>query len=59
MRSRKKKESKPKPAKHHVADAAAVDANGWPKGYVDSFTGVPEDFVRPPQGELTERAQFD
>jgi antitoxin VapB len=26
-------------------------ARGWPEGYVESFTGVPDDFVRPPQGE--------
>jgi virulence-associated protein VagC len=26
-------------------------AHGWPEGYVDSFSGVPEDFERPPQGK--------
>jgi antitoxin VapB len=22
----------------------------WPAGYVESFTGIPDDFARPPQG---------
>ncbi|MBI6545757.1 MAG: AbrB/MazE/SpoVT family DNA-binding domain-containing protein [Cyanobacteria bacterium NC_groundwater_1444_Ag_S-0.65um_54_12] len=22
----------------------------WPEGYVESFSGIPADFVRPPQG---------
>ena len=24
-------------------------AQGWPEGYVDSFTGIPDDFERPAQ----------
>jgi hypothetical protein len=28
----------------------------WPEGYVDSFAGIPEDFVRPPQGEVEKRS---
>ncbi len=27
----------------------------WPEGWVESFAGVPEDFVRPPQGEAEKR----
>jgi len=27
-------------------------ANHWPAGYVESFTGVPDDFTRPPQGKV-------
>ncbi len=27
----------------------------WPEGYVESFAGVPDDFARPPQGEVEER----
>jgi antitoxin VapB len=27
----------------------------WPEGYVESFTGVPGDFMRSPQGEVEER----
>lgn len=30
----------------------------WPEGYVQSFAGVPEDFVRPPQGELEKRRKL-
>jgi antitoxin VapB len=32
-------------------------SQGWPEGYVDSFAGVPDDFVRPPQGEIGKRAR--
>ena len=27
----------------------------WPERYVESFTGVPTDFVRPPQGKVDKR----
>ena len=27
----------------------------WPEGYVDSFAGMPEDFVRPSQGGIEKR----
>ncbi|HEX7678461.1 MAG TPA: AbrB/MazE/SpoVT family DNA-binding domain-containing protein [Thermoanaerobaculia bacterium] len=27
----------------------------WPEGYVDSFTGIPDDFARPSQGEIEKR----
>lgn len=27
----------------------------WPEGYVESFSGLPEDFSRPPQGRLEKR----
>ena len=30
----------------------------WPEGYVESFTGVPDDFVRPPQGQVEKRAKL-
>jgi antitoxin VapB len=30
-------------------------AQDWPEGWVASFAGVPEDFVRPPQGEIEKR----
>jgi len=33
-------------------------ARGWPEGYVESFTGVPDDFVRPPQGETDLRRKL-
>jgi hypothetical protein len=62
MSSRKRNEGKPlkpEPAKRKVSDAATVDANGWPTGYVESFVGLPGDFERPPQGELEEREPFD
>jgi antitoxin VapB len=28
---------------------------GWPKGYVESFAGIPDDFDRPPQGARKRR----
>lgn len=31
---------------------------GWPDGYFDSLGGVPDDFVRPPQGKLTRRRKL-
>jgi antitoxin VapB len=30
--------------------------DGWPEGYVESFTGVPRDFSRPPQRKVEKRA---
>ena len=27
----------------------------WPEGYVESFSGVPSDFERPPQGSVEKR----
>jgi len=30
-------------------------AHEWPEGYVESFAGIPDDFIRPPQGEVDER----
>ena len=30
----------------------------WPTGYVESFTGVPEDFERPPQGQVDKRRKL-
>jgi len=34
-------------------------ANDWPAGYVASFTGAPDDFVRPAQGEHERRESFE
>lgn len=33
-------------------------AQDWPEGYVESFTGVPEDFARPPQGAVEKRQKL-
>jgi antitoxin VapB len=33
-------------------------AKGWPEGYVDSFTGVSDDFARPPQGDVEKRRKI-
>jgi antitoxin VapB len=30
----------------------------WPEGYVESFTGVPDDFERPVQGSVDERRKL-
>jgi len=33
-------------------------AEEWPEDYVASFTGVPEDFARPRQGEVEKRRKL-
>jgi antitoxin VapB len=33
-------------------------ANEWPAGYVESFAGIPSDFIRPPQGEVEKRTSL-
>jgi antitoxin VapB len=33
-------------------------AHEWPAGYVESFTGVPDDFVRPAQGKVEKRRKL-
>ncbi len=33
-------------------------AEGWPEGYVESFTGVPDDLERPPQGTIDKRQKL-
>lgn len=41
---------------HREGDAVILEpADDWPEGYVASFAGAPDDFVRPPQGEVDER----
>jgi len=30
----------------------------WPAGWVESFAGVPEDFDRPPQGQVDKRRKL-
>ena len=30
-------------------------SDDWPEGYVESFTGVPDDFSRPRQGKVEKR----
>jgi antitoxin VapB len=34
-------------------------ADDWPEGYVESFAGAPEDFVRPTQGNAGEREKLE
>jgi antitoxin VapB len=34
-------------------------ADEWPEGYVESFSGIPEDFARPTQGEDDRREKLD
>lgn len=33
-------------------------AEDWPENYVASFTGIPDDFERPPQGEVEKRRKL-
>lgn len=38
-------------------DAVILEpADEWPEGYVESFSGIPEDFTRPAQG-VTDRRE--
>ena len=30
----------------------------WPEGYLESFTGIPDDFSRPAQGEADKRTSL-
>jgi hypothetical protein len=32
-------------------------SKAWPEGYVESFTGAPEDFERPAQGTMEQIGQ--
>ncbi len=42
-----------------VGDAVILEpADDWPEGYVESFAGVAEDFLRPPQGEAERREKL-
>jgi hypothetical protein len=38
-----------------VKAEAVRQPKGWPAGYVKSFSGLPDDFARPPQGRLAEK----
>ena len=41
---------------HREGQAVVVEpANEWPEGYVESFAGAPDDFIRPSQGEVDRR----
>lgn len=31
---------------------------GWPEGWVESFSGMPDDFERPPQGKFEKRKKL-
>ena len=35
--------------------AVILEPDDWPEGWVESFAGVPSDFIRPEQGKLDER----
>jgi antitoxin VapB len=44
---------------HREGNAVILEPSGeWPERYVESFTGVPEDFVRPPQGIAEKRRKL-
>lgn len=44
---------------HREGQTVVVEpADEWPEGYVDSFSGVPDDFARPPQGEVEKRTSL-
>jgi virulence-associated protein VagC len=42
-----------------VGDAIILEpADDWPDGYVESFSGVPASFERPPQGRADRREKL-
>lgn len=44
---------------HREGSAVILEpAREWPEGYIESFAGVPEDFHRPPQGEVEKRRKL-
>lgn len=44
---------------HRQGRAVVVEpAHEWPDGYVESFAGLSEDFSRPAQGEVEQRASL-
>jgi len=44
---------------HRQGQALVLEpADEWPDGYVESFTGAPDDLARPPQGKTDEREKL-
>jgi antitoxin VapB len=44
---------------HREGNSVVLEPNQeWPEGYVESFTGVPDDFARPPQGTPEKRRKL-
>lgn len=44
---------------HREGKAVVLEpASQWPENWVESFAGVPDDFVRPPQGEVEKRSSL-
>jgi antitoxin VapB len=44
---------------HRKGQALVVEpANVWPEGYVQSFSGVPDEFTRPSQGAHQKRTSL-
>jgi antitoxin VapB len=38
--------------------AVILEPDAWPDGYLESFAGMPSDFVRPPQGKPDKRSRL-
>ena len=44
---------------HREGNAVVLEpVREWPENYVESFSGVPDDFERPPQGEVEKRRKL-
>jgi len=44
---------------HREGDAVVLEpADEWPQGYVESFSGAPKSFTRPPQGPPQRREKL-
>jgi virulence-associated protein VagC len=44
---------------HRRGNAVVLGPESWPDDYVESFAGIADDFVRPPQGRLTAKKSRD
>ena len=44
---------------HREGNAVILEpVHEWPEGYVESFSGVPDDFTRPSQGPVEKRRKL-
>lgn len=44
---------------HREGNAVILEpTTSWPEGYVESFSGLPADFKRPPQGKSEKRRKI-
>jgi len=44
---------------HREGSAVILEPDGWPDDYVRSFAGLPQDFLRGPQGTTDRREKLE